>query len=92
MRLAADFDAAYARANRTGGRPMLAGRSAEDAAALYQTRQDSYRRAHLSIDTSHLTIDAVVARIVRHLRERERAVHLSRPPAVAAEGGPRGDG
>jgi hypothetical protein len=67
---------------------MLAGRSAEDAAALYRTRQDSYRRAHLSIDTSHMTIDAVVARIVRHLRERERAAHLSRPPA---EGVPRGD-
>ena len=79
--LAADFDAAYARANRTGGRPMLAGRTAEDAAVLYRTRQDSYRRAHLSIDTSHLTIDAVVARIMRHLRERERAAGLSRPPA-----------
>jgi shikimate kinase len=89
--LAADFDAAYARANRSGGRPMLAGRSAEDAAALYRIRQDSYRRAHLSIDTSHLTIDAVVARIVRHVRERDRAAHPPRPPAVAAEGGPRGD-
>jgi shikimate kinase len=86
--LAADFDAAYARANRSGGRPMLAGRSAEDAAALYRTRQDSYRRAHLSIDTSHLTIDAVVARIVRHVRERERAAGLSRP---ATEGGAPGD-
>jgi shikimate kinase len=86
--LAADFDAAYARANRTGGRPMLAGRSPEDAAALYRTRQDSYRRAHLSIDTSHLTIDAVVARIMRHLRERERAAGLSRPPA---EDGAPGD-
>jgi shikimate kinase len=71
--LAADFDAAYARANRTGGRPMLAGRSVEDAAALYRTRQEVYRRAHLAIDTSHLTIDAVVGRIVRHLRDRERA-------------------
>jgi shikimate kinase len=71
--LAADFDAAYARANRTGGRPMLAGRSVEEAAALYLVRQEFYRRAHLAIDTSHLTIDAVVGRIVRHLRDRERA-------------------
>jgi len=79
--LAADFNAAYARANRAGGRPMLAGRSAEDAAALYRARQDSYRRAHLAIDTTHLTVDAVVGRIVRHLRERERAARLTRPPA-----------
>ena len=86
--LAADFNAAYARANRAGGRPMLAGRSAEDAAALYRVRQDSYRRAHLAIDTSHLTVDAVVGRIVRHLRERERAARLTRPPV---EGGARAD-
>lgn len=82
--LAADFDAAYARANRVGGRPMLAGRSAKEAAALYQTRQDSYRRAHLALDTTRLTVDAVVGRIVRHLREQERAARLARPPA---EGG-----
>jgi hypothetical protein len=35
-----------------------------------------YRRAHLSIDTSHLTIDAVVGRIVRHLRDRERRAEV----------------
>ena len=81
--LAADFDAAYARANRTGGRPMLAGRSVEDAVALYRTRQESYRRAHLAIDTSHLTIDAVVGRIVRHLRDRERASEPTGAPAEA---------
>jgi hypothetical protein len=63
--LAADFDAAYARANRTGG--------------LYQARQEFYRRAHLSIDTSHLNIDAVVGRIVRHLRDRERAAESGGP-------------
>jgi shikimate kinase len=81
--LAADFDAAYARANRTGGRPMLAGRSVEDAAALYRTRQEVYRRAHLSIDTSHLTIDAVVGRIVRHLRDRERRAEARNPSPEA---------
>jgi shikimate kinase len=81
--LAADFDAAYARANRSGGRPMLTSRSIEEAAALYRTRQESYRRAHLAIDTSHLTIDAVVGRIVRHLRDRERAVEAPRRPADA---------
>jgi shikimate kinase len=83
--LAADFEAAYARANRTGGRPMLAGRTVEEAAALYRVRQEFYRRAHLALDTSHLTIDAVVGRIVRHLRDRERATESAgRPPAVAA--------
>jgi shikimate kinase len=86
--LAADFDAAYARANRTGGRPMLAGRSIEEAAALYRTRQESYRRAHLAIDTSHLTIDAVVGRIVRHLRDRERAAE---PTGTPVEAPPRAD-
>ena len=75
--LAADFEAVYARANRIGGRPMLAGRSVEDAAALYRVRQDVYRRAHLSLDTTRMTVDAVVARIVRHLRDRERLAGVS---------------
>jgi shikimate kinase len=83
--LAADFDAAYARANRAGGRPMLAGRSAEEAAALYRARQDFYRRAHLAIDTTHLAVDQVVARIVRHLRDRERAA--GRTPGAPVETG-----
>ena len=71
--LAADFDALYERANRVGGRPMLAGRSREETTALSAARQAYYRRAHLSIDTTHLSVDAVVSRILRHLRERERA-------------------
>jgi shikimate kinase len=79
--LAADFEAAYARANRIGGRPMLAGRSAEDAAALYRVRQEVYRRAHLSLDTTRMTVDAVVARIVRHLRDCERRAS---PPAASS--------
>jgi shikimate kinase len=86
--LAADFEAAYARANRVGGRPMLAGRSAEDAAALYRVRQDCYRRAHLALDTTHMTIDAVVGRVVRHLRERERTARLTE---ACVEGGSPGD-
>ena len=83
--LAADFDAVYARANRVGGRPMLAGRSVEEAAALYRARQDHYRRAHLALDTTRMTVDAVVGRIVRYLRERERNVRAS---DAAAEGSP----
>ena len=80
--LAADFDAVYARANRVGGRPMLAGRSVEDATALYRTRQEFYRRAHLALDTTRMTVDAVVGRIVRHLRERERNARPAEAPAV----------
>src|SRR5215470_6377796 len=79
--LAADFEAAYARANRIGGRPMLAGRSIEDVAALYRVRQDVYRRAHLALDTTRMTVDAVVARIVRHLRDRERRASPLAPDA-----------
>lgn len=83
--LSADFDAAYARASRSGGRPMLAGRSRDEAAALCQARQEYYRRAHLAIDTTRLSVDGVVGHIVRYLRERERAAR-----AVPAGRGPGG--
>ena len=82
--LAADFDAVYARANRVGGRPMLADRSVEEAAALYRARQDHYRRAHLALDTTRMTVDAVVGRIVRYLRERERAPRATEPAPESA--------
>ena len=86
--LAADFEAVYARANRIGGRPMLAGRSADDAAALYRVRQEFYRHAHLALDTTRMTVDAVVSRIVRHLRDRERSARGE--AALAAGGSPEG--
>jgi shikimate kinase len=86
--LAVDFDAAYERAARGGGRPMLIGRSREAAAALLAVREGYYRRAHLAIDTTHLSSDQVVARLLRRLRERARS-GAGRPPArVAAEAGP----
>jgi shikimate kinase len=66
--LAADFGTAYERASRLGGRPMLAGRSREDSAALYETRRAYYGQAHLAIDTSHLAVDTVVGHILRYLR------------------------
>jgi shikimate kinase len=79
--LAADFDAAYERATRGGGRPMLAARSREDAARLLASREEHYRRAHLAIDTTHLLVDQVVIRLLRLLRERERP---TRPAERAA--------
>jgi shikimate kinase len=84
--LAADFPVAYARAMRAGDRPVLAGRSPEEADALYRARQDYYRRAHLTIDTTHLSVDAVVNAIVRHVRERARAARPARAAAAPVEG------
>ena len=71
--LAAEFDALYERASRVGGRPMLAGRSREEAAALYEARKASYSQAHVAVDATRLGADTVVSRILRHLRARERA-------------------
>ncbi len=72
--LAADFDVLYERASRVGGRPMLAGRSREEIAALYEARKAHYRQAHLAVEVSRLGVDGAVSRILRHLRERERAL------------------
>lgn len=76
--LAADFDTLYERASRLGGRPMLAGRSREDVAALYEARKAFYSQAHLAVDVSRLGVDAAVSRILRYLRDRERL----RPPTA----------
>src|SRR3977135_2350880 len=43
---AGGFAAPHARAGRTGGRPMLAGRAPAELEELYRTRQAYYRRAH----------------------------------------------
>jgi shikimate kinase len=71
--LSADFDALYERARRAEGRPMLAGRTRDEALALYRTREPYYRRAHLAVETTRLGVDRVVARVLRHLREHARA-------------------
>lgn len=70
--LAADFDMLYERASRLGGRPMLAGRSREEVAALYEARRAYYSRAHLAVDVGRAGVDAAVSRVLRYLRERER--------------------
>ncbi len=71
--LAAEFDTLYERARRVGSRPMLAGRTREEAAALYEARKAFYRQAHVAVDATRLGADTVVGRILRHLREHERA-------------------
>jgi len=59
----------HERASRIGKRPMLEGRSMEEVATLYRSRQPYYRRAHITIDTTGIGADQVVARILTALRE-----------------------
>jgi shikimate kinase len=66
--LAGDFDTLYERARRAGDRPMLAGRTREEAAALYGARQLYYRQADLAVDTSGLGPDQVANRVLTALR------------------------
>jgi shikimate kinase len=66
--LAGDLADLRERASRSGDRPMLAGRTTEELAALYRAREPYYRRAHLLIDTSGLGPDQVVARVLAALR------------------------
>ncbi len=58
-----------ARASRVGQRPMLEGRAMAEIEALYRSRQPYYRRAHITIDTTGIGADQVVARILSALRE-----------------------
>jgi shikimate kinase len=71
--LRGDLDELLARAQRAGGRPMLAGRTPEEITALYRAREPYYRGAHVTIDTGGLGVDQVVARILAALRERHAA-------------------
>ena len=71
--LAGGLDALLERARRTGGRPMLAGRTEAELEALYRARQPYYRRAHITVETGGLGPDQVVARILAALREAHAA-------------------
>ena len=66
--LKGDLDVALERARRSGARPMLTGRAPDEIEALYRQREPYYRDAHLTIDTTGLTIDQVVSRILSILR------------------------
>jgi shikimate kinase len=59
----------YGRASALGNRPMLEGRTLTEIEELYRSRQPYYRRAHLTIDTTGIGADQVVARILSALRE-----------------------
>jgi shikimate kinase len=68
--LRGELDEVLARARRSGNRPMLEGRSPEEIAELYRSRESYYARAHVTVDTAGLGVDQVVARILAALRER----------------------
>ena len=71
--LRGDLEELLRRAQRAGGRPMLAGRAPEEITALYRAREPYYRGAHVTIDTGGLGVDQIVARILAALRERHAA-------------------
>ena len=66
--LRGDLAALRERAGRSGDRPMLAGRTAEDVERLYRQREPYYAQADLTIDTTGLGVDQVVTRMVTALR------------------------
>ena len=72
--LRGDLDELLARARRTGQRPMLDGRSPAELEALHRAREPYYARAHLTVDTSRLTVDQVVSRMMAALRETHARV------------------
>jgi shikimate kinase len=60
----------YERARRAGERPMLAGRAREEIEALYHAREPYYRQADLAIDTTGITLDQVVSKLLLALHDR----------------------
>ncbi len=71
--LAGEFADLHARASRIGGRPMLADRAPGELEELYRIRQAYYRRAHVTVDTTRLGPDQVVARVLAALRDAPAA-------------------
>jgi len=70
--LTGDMDLLYARASKSGHRPMLSQRTREEVEALYRQREPYYRQADVTVDTTGLTLDQVVDRIISELRRLKR--------------------
>ena len=68
--LGGDFASLYARAQRAGERPMLAGRSRDDVEALYRAREPFYAQADLTVRTDGLGPEQVTAAVLAALRAR----------------------
>lgn len=75
--LAVDLDAALARAETSGPRPLL-GQSRAALESMYRRRASAYRRAHAVVSTDERTPDAVAADVVALVRRAE-----ARPGAAA---------
>jgi len=86
--LRGDFDAVYERARRVGERPMLAGRDRDEVEALYRAREAYYREADLTIDTTGISPDQVVAKLLLALRDRA----ILSPPGPPSTLSPLGRG
>ena len=83
--LKGDVQVALERARRSGARPMLTGRSPDELEALYRRREPYYREAHVTLDTTGLTLDQVVSRILSRLHARRPSTR--RPIAEGSRGG-----
>jgi shikimate kinase len=68
--LSGDFATLYERALRGGDRPMLSGKTREQAEALYEARKPFYAKADLVVDTTTLNPDQVAMEIMKALRTR----------------------
>jgi shikimate kinase len=68
--LRGDLDTLRERAQRAGERPMLSGRTREEIAALYRAREPYYREADLAVDTTGITPDQVVAKLLLALHDK----------------------
>jgi len=66
VHLDCDFDEAFRRAAIQGGRPLVE-KGETDVASLYAERKDKYSRAHATVDTTRLSPEEVVQRVLRLL-------------------------
>jgi shikimate kinase len=70
--LGGDFSTLYGRALRGGDRPMLHGKTREQAETLYEARKAYYSQADLAVETAGLNPDQVAAHVAAALSARLR--------------------
>jgi shikimate kinase len=86
--LSGEFAPLYERALRGGDRPVLHGKTREQAEALYEARKAFYSKADLAVDTTTLNPDQVAAEVQKALRGWARSPHLWPPhPTLSPTGG-----
>jgi len=91
--LSGDFETLYERALRGGDRPMLSGKTREQAEALCDARRSFYAKADFAVDTTGLNPDQVAAEVLKALRGRTRPPRLWPPhlwpphPTLSPSGG-----